>query len=79
MRVNLAICESPFDDVNDQLETTLGKGIDYYLKNFFVGKIAERLNSSVEKLEKISLLLNIPHQLPLKLLLIHGTDDSVIG
>jgi hypothetical protein len=25
------------------------------------------------------LLLNIPHQLPLKLLLIHGTDDSVIG
>jgi hypothetical protein len=41
--------------------------------------IKNTLNSSQEKLEKINPYLVLPQDLPLKLLLLHGLQDAVIG
>jgi hypothetical protein len=40
--------------------------------------INETLNTSYEELEKNNLLMALPAILPLKLLLIHGLQDTVI-
>jgi hypothetical protein len=41
--------------------------------------IKNTLNSSQEKLEKINPYLVLPQDLPIKLLLLHGLQDAVIG
>jgi hypothetical protein len=41
--------------------------------------IKEILHSSREKLEKVNPYLVLPHDLPIKLLLLHGLEDAVIG
>ncbi|CFW92793.1 Putative hydrolase [endosymbiont DhMRE of Dentiscutata heterogama] len=78
--VAFAICEAPFDQFSTQLERALGSGINYYWKHFFLKKLVkETLHSSQEKLERINPYLVLPQNLPIKLLLLHGLQDAVIG
>ncbi|WNE40752.1 MAG: 2-succinyl-6-hydroxy-2,4-cyclohexadiene-1-carboxylate synthase [Mycoplasmataceae bacterium] len=78
--VSFAICESPFDHFDTQWERALGEGPSYYWKHFLVNKlIKEFLCSSREKLEKINPYSTLPQNLPIKLLLLHGLEDGVIG
>ncbi|MCE8163567.1 MAG: alpha/beta fold hydrolase [Candidatus Moeniiplasma glomeromycotorum] len=77
--VAFAICESPFDHFSTQWEKAMGKGINYYWKNFLAKKlIKEKLYSTKEKLEKINPYLVLPRDLPIKLLLLHGLQDSLL-
>lgn len=78
--VIFAICEAPFDRFVTQWKRALGKGLNYYWKHFILKKIIkETLRSSREKLEKVNPYLSLPQDLPIKLLLLHGLEDAVIG
>ncbi|KLL02511.1 MAG: alpha/beta hydrolase family protein [Mycoplasmataceae bacterium RC_NB112A] len=74
-----AICEAPFDSFSTQWERALGEGANYYWKEFLATKlIRETLHTTREQLEKVNPLLSLPHQIPVKLLFLHGLDDMVI-
>ena len=78
--IGVVICEAPFDKFSTQWERALGKGVDYYWKEFLATKlIRETLRTTREQLEKVNPLLSLPHQIPVKLLLLHGLDDMVIS
>ncbi|MCE8163078.1 MAG: alpha/beta fold hydrolase [Candidatus Moeniiplasma glomeromycotorum] len=77
--VVMAICEASFDKFSTQFEQALGSGFNYYWKEFLANKlIHESLRATQSQLEKINPLLDLPHRLPVKLLLLHGLDDEVI-
>jgi hypothetical protein len=40
--------------------------------------VKELLSSSYDKLEKVNPFLALPQRLPIKLLLLHGLEDSVL-
>jgi hypothetical protein len=78
--VVFAICEAPFDRFITQWKRSLGSGVNYYWKHFFLKKIIkETLHSSREKLEKINPYSVLPQDLPIKLLLLHGLEDAIIN
>lgn len=77
--VAVAICEAPFDKFSTQWERALGSGVNYYWKEFLATKmIRETLHSTQDQLERVNPLLSLTHQLPVKLLLLHGLDDAVL-
>ena len=77
--VKFAICEAPFDYFAKQKSNILGFGINRYWKNILLDKIVkEFLNSSYDRLEKVNPFLALPQQLPIKLLLLHGLEDSML-
>jgi pimeloyl-ACP methyl ester carboxylesterase len=78
--IKFVICEAPFDYFAKQKRKVLGTGINRYWKSVLLDKIVkEFLNSSWDKLEKVNPFLVLPQQLPVKLLLLHGLEDSVLN
>jgi len=79
-KVVLAICDSPFDSFLEQSKFALGSGVNYYWKRNLATKLVyDVLNTSYQVLEKINLLDNLPSELSLNLLLLHGLEDQFIN
>jgi hypothetical protein len=79
--VVFTICEAPFDYFARQKRRVLGTGVNpnHYWKRVLLDKIVkELLSSSYDKLEKVNPFLALPQRLPIKLLLLHGLEDSVL-
>lgn len=72
--VRFLICEAPFDKFSEQLKHAIGD------PNTWIGRINLRLLHYLTgvkgKLDKINPIQAIPDTLNIKLLLIHGTNDS---
>ncbi|RHZ35412.1 alpha/beta hydrolase family protein [endosymbiont GvMRE of Glomus versiforme] len=77
--VKLVVSESSFEDFSGTYEYILGKGINYYWKKILVDKLIEnKLKSTKQALKEISPFINMPWRLPVKLLLLHGLEDSIV-
>lgn len=77
--VVFAACEAPFDYFAKQRKNVLGRGLNYYWKNYLITRVInELLNTSHSKLEKVNPFLSLPQELPIKLLLLHGLNDNFL-
>lgn len=79
--VKLVICEAPFDYFIKQRDHLLGqKNLLYHFKSLMLKwALSRNLKTEIKILEKINPFLSLPEVLPLKLLLLHGLEDSVIN
>lgn len=79
--VKIVICESPCDEFSEQLKHLVGEELEpnswkHLLFSYF---LQQSSISSLQDLEKINPIYNLPYLLSPKLLLLHGTNDNVIS
>ncbi|WNE41531.1 MAG: Putative aminoacrylate hydrolase RutD [Mycoplasmataceae bacterium] len=82
--VSFVICESPLDDFKERFRNFLNikeensLGVVEEWKHYLLYNIASKVLKSPINLLDVSPILSLPKKLKLKLLLLHGVEDTVI-